>query len=689
MRQILFSVTLILLNFSAFSQCYQIFEQSYNPFPYTGGTSYELGDDTFSDTVDIGFPFCFFGETVSKCLISPNGYITFHLDSANKLSNSHVNSSIPVTNPNYNLQAVNFSVLGPWQDLYPQTSGTITSEIYGVYPYRKFVVSYDSVLVFGCWGEPISQPQVHFSGQIVLFESLNVVDINIRNREICSGSPFADFAIEGILNQFGTEAYTVQGRNFPENWTVQNDCHRFIPTCDCPVDSAGNFNLVPGKVFWDENSNCSLDSNEVNLPHVRIDIQPGNGSVWTNQNGEFGVILEPGNYTFEHSLQNPWYLINECQPNGIPVTVVEDSNAVDVCFADSIIPVVDLSATIASNAINACFNNSQYVSVCNEGTILVSNVEVNVQIPSFTGTSNPLFTSTSDSTWSLSIPVLQAGECRNYAFSGTAACDSSMIGQVACLSVDITSSETDIEPSNNSMSFCDEVGVSYDPNDIRVLSQNQTEGWRTQEFIDDDDELTYMVRFQNTGTGPAFNVIVHNPLSDDLNHQSIELIAASHDYYAQMIDGELRLNFLGIELPDSASDPIGSQGFFMYKVNQAQGNLMGTVIENQVDIFFDFNAPIATNITENEIQMITGNSEVKLGDVNIFPNPTSNEVFISNSNSRNTIIYVEVLDLQGRLLHSENRTGISQIDLSALRQGIYLIRIETAKGTVVNRVIKN
>jgi uncharacterized repeat protein (TIGR01451 family) len=571
--------------------------------------------------------------------------------------------------------------MAPWQDTNPSVGGAIRATTYGVPPYRRFVVSYDAVAMFSC-------TELEFSNQVVVYESLNVIDVNIAEKPLCEVWNVGA-AIEGIHNQDGTEGYAVLGRNFPEQWTAQNDSYRFIPLCDCPTDSLPGYGIVPGKVYWDEDSDCELDQTEYRIPNVRIDIQPGNGVVWTNQNGEFGVVLEPGNYTFEHSAQNPWYLINDCQPNGIPVTVVEDSSAVDICFADSIVPVVDLSATIATNAINACFQNSQIVSICNEGTVPATNVEVLVQIPDFTGTSNANFSMTSDSTWTLTIPLLAAGECQNYHFYGTAACDSSMIGQVACLSVDLGNVPNDIDLVNNYMSFCDSVGVSYDPNDIRVLSQNQVEGWRHQEFIDDDDHMTYMVRFQNTGTGPAYNVIVHNPLSEYLDHQSIELIASSHTYYAQMIDGELRLHFLGIELPDSASDPIGSQGYFIYSIRQPLGNPMGTVIENQAEIYFDFNAPVATNTTENEILLITGNSDIELSEITLYPNPTTGELLLSNSNPRNVIQCVEVLDAQGRLLLKEVRSGISKIDIGQLSRGIYLLRIKTDKGSQVSRVIRN
>ncbi|MBL4587592.1 MAG: T9SS type A sorting domain-containing protein, partial [Flavobacteriales bacterium] len=579
--------------------------------------------------------------------------IPFYPDSAYFANDSNYFNSVPIN-----------AILGPWQDINPAFNGSaggggrVSYATYGVPPYRRFVASYDTVPMFSC-------TQLEFTNQIVIYESLNVIDINIANKplyETWNGGA----AIEGIQNQDGTEAYVIPGRNFPELWTAQYDSYRFVPLCDCPTDSLPVLGLVPGRVYWDQDLDCQMDQVEPWLPNVRIDIQPGNGSVWTNQNGEFAVMLEPGNYTFEHSPQNPWYLNNLCESIGVPVTVVADSNSLDVIFGDTIAQFVDINVNISTNAINACFLNNQMVQVCNNGTTPAYDIFLEVQIPAFTGTSNPNMTALTDSTWETTIGIIQPGECVHFPFSGITFCDSSMIGQVACLSAIVSFSQIDLDSTNNQSLFCDSVGVSYDPNDIRVLSQTNEQGWRTQEYIDDDDVMTYMVRFQNTGTGPAFNVIVQNPLSEFLDHRSIELIAASHQHYMQMIDGVLSIHFLGIELPDSASDPIGSQGFFIYRIAQISGNVPGTLIESQADIYFDFNAPVITNTTENEIPLITGVEDFTFSEIDIYPNPTSNVINLSNSDGNNPILSVDLFNIQGRLLFSNAKKEISQIDLSNL-----------------------
>lgn len=673
-----------------FSQCYEVQQRPYYPDPFTGGFEVDsLFDDNMSDTIDIGFPFCFFGDTVSQLLISSNGYLTFNLAGAQSYSIWNMQDSIPFypdsayfANDSSYFHAVPINaILGPWQDIHPGLGGRVSYATYGVPPYRRFVASYDTVPMFSC-------TQLEFTNQIVIHESLNIVDINIANKPLCetwnNGA-----AIEGIQNQDGTEAYVVPGRNYPEQWTTQYDSYRFVPTCDCPTDSLPDLGLVPGRVYRDVNNDCVRNQSEPLLPHVRIDIQPGNGSVWTNQNGEFAVMLEPGNYNFLHSSQNPWYLDNLCEAGGVPVTVVADSNSLDVVFGDTVAQFIDLEVSLGCFPINACFFNQQNINVCNNGTQTAYNVDLSIEVPVSLGSFNfPIPIGQIDSIYEYELDSIGPGECINFPFQGFTLCDSSMIGTIACFNANVSTAQIELDTTNNQAFFCDSVGTSYDPNDIRVLSQNPHEGWRYEEYIDNDDVMTYMVRFQNTGTGPAYNVIIHNPLSEFLKHNTIELISASHDYYSQMIDGELRVHFLGIELPDSASDPLGSQGYFIYRIQQPFGNLPGTLIENQAEIYFDFNAPVATNTTENRIALFTGIDVEDLGLVSLHPNPSTGEIFLTNSSKSNPILSVEVMDLQGRLLFSKKDKDLSKIDLGSCQSGTYLIRINLKLGQQVKRVIK-
>jgi hypothetical protein len=78
-------------------------------------------------------------------------------------------------------------------------------------------------------------------------------------------------------------------------------------------------------------------------------------------------------------------------------------------------------------------------------------------------------------------------------------------------------------------------------------------------------------------------------------------------------------------------------------------------------------------------------SEIVLSNIKIFPNPTQNEIFIQSDLQ---IERVEISSLVGALLIVENNFN-EKISLSALPQGVYLLRIYTDKGMVVGKIAKN
>ena len=69
-------------------------------------------------------------------------------------------------------------------------------------------------------------------------------------------------------------------------------------------------------------------------------------------------------------------------------------------------------------------------------------------------------------------------------------------------------------------------------------------------------------------------------------------------------------------------------------------------------------------------------------DIKIYPNPTTDKLYISNLPSNSM---VNLCDMTGRILS----TSIGQeIDVSALPVGVYFLRIQTGKGLVVKKFVK-
>ena len=71
--------------------------------------------------------------------------------------------------------------------------------------------------------------------------------------------------------------------------------------------------------------------------------------------------------------------------------------------------------------------------------------------------------------------------------------------------------------------------------------------------------------------------------------------------------------------------------------------------------------------------------------VQIYPNPAKYELQIESGELR--IIRMEILDLSGKIICQFNGYR-NQIDVSALSQGIYFIKIETDNGVVTRKFVK-
>ena len=81
----------------------------------------------------------------------------------------------------------------------------------------------------------------------------------------------------------------------------------------------------------------------------------------------------------------------------------------------------------------------------------------------------------------------------------------------------------------------------------------------------------------------------------------------------------------------------------------------------------------------------TGISETEAGKINIYPNPVKDELTIENGEL--TIKKITIADLSGKSIQQINGSQ-KQINVSVLAKGIYFVKIETDKGVVTRKLIK-
>ncbi len=226
------SITLLATVDSVFAtDSYVINPIPYNPDPWVGPNIVPLAiDDQHSGVYNIGFDFCYYGNTYTQFVVSSNNYITFDLAQANQYSPWDTEI---IPDPAQPVDAI----MGPWQDINPAQGGTISYGVYGTAPFRRLVVSYDLVPMYQCGNL--------FSSQIVIYETTNEIETHIGFRPICTWNNGE--AVHALHNAAGNLAEIVTGRNNTA-WSVTNEGMRWTPA-GAPaftVNWYDNGNLIGG-----------------------------------------------------------------------------------------------------------------------------------------------------------------------------------------------------------------------------------------------------------------------------------------------------------------------------------------------------------------------------------------------------------------------------------------------------------
>jgi uncharacterized repeat protein (TIGR01451 family) len=241
---------------------------------------------------------------------------------------------------------------------------------------------------------------------------------------------------------------------------------------------------------------------------------------------------------------------------------------------------------------------------------------------------------------------------------------------------------------------------SYDPNDKQVSPG----GVGINRIVEPNTTLDYTIRFQNTGNAPAYRVIIRDTLQSDFDISSLQTGVSSHnyDFYLSGTDNPILVfDFKNINLPDSASNPTGSQGFVKFKIAPSSNTALGTILENKAAIYFDFNEPIITNTSWITIDELPAGPSINISVVSstnvldnnsyirIYPNPTNNFVNIElmdNISPYSLFVY----DLNGRLAKQDLlNDSINTVSLEDLPAGIYYLQIVNDKKIQNYKIVKN
>ncbi len=424
------------------------------------------------------------------------------------------------------------------------------------------------------------------------------------------------------------------------------------------IDSNGIIysHVINGLLTFDENQNCNYEPEEQPLNKWKLKAF-GNHTTYatTFADGSFWLLTNDDTVTVA---ANP---PNECwtscpEPVYAMFSAIQDTTTVELnAQAAKDCPLLEVDAS--TTFLRRCFPNTYFFTCTNTGTVTAENVQLTVLLDSFfifQNASLPI-ASQNGNELVLNIGSLGINESKLFTIEVEVSCDAAL-GQIHCINF---TAQADNQCSNTSRELsttreCQSNIGAYDPNDKRAFTQ----GTLTERFIHADSIIEYQIRFQNTGTDTAFNVVVTDTLSSLLDIESIIAGASSHPYHMELERNNiLKFVFKDIMLPDSNVNEAASHGFVKFRIRHKPVLVPGDVISNKAAIFFDFNEAVITNNLELEIKsptVVKPPRPVPIAMLKVYPQPAGEVVvFELKSAAGQQPCRLEILNILGQKLYDQ------------------------------------
>ncbi len=461
-------------------------------------------------------------------------------------------------------------------------------------------------------------------------------------------------------------------------------------TCElnsyCTFNPGGSFYVIQGNAKLDTNLN-GCDAADSGFPILSYTISNGttSGTYIANQSGQYSIPVSAGTYTITPVFENPSYYT--VTPATSTVTFPNSSSTFIQDFCISPLEINDLEVSIIplNLAIPGFF--SQYKIIYKNkgdnpqsGTISYtfddSVMDISSTFPTVTSTS------TNNLNWNFSnlLPMETREILLIIELNTSADVPPLNSGTVLNYNASITGT-TDINPSDNSFTLVQTAVNSLDPNDKTCLEGATISLNQVGEYVH------YLIRFENTGTANAQNVVIKDLIDTTrFNVSTLVPMNGSHPFVTRIIEtNKVEFIFENIQLP---FDDANNDGYVAFKIKTKPTLVLGNTFSNTASIYFDYNFPIVTNTYTTTIAALATSDFEFSNYFELAPNPTENVLNIQFK-SPVELSSISIYNTLGQLvLVIPNARETSSIDVTQLTSGTYFVKVISDKGSSNTKFIK-
>ncbi|TDP59188.1 DUF7619 domain-containing protein [Flavobacterium dankookense] len=454
--------------------------------------------------------------------------------------------------------------------------------------------------------------------------------------------------------------------------------------------------FVPGGVFYTINGNSRVDlndngcdSNDTVVQNLKLNITNGTASttIIPNATGNYSIPVQQDSHTITPVFEIPSYFT--VSPASITVSFPAQTSPFVQNFCASFngshpdLEVIVIPLTIQRPGFDALYK----ITYKNKGTVALTgsvNFQYQNDFQEFVS-SIPGVSSQNTTTLSWDFVSLAPFESKEIyvTFNLNAPTDNPPLesGSILNYTASIIGNLEDETPSDNTFVFNQEVVNSFDPNDKRCLEGN------TIPLNKVGDYVHYMIRFENTGTANAQNVVVVDNLDvSKFDVSSFQALNSSHPFVTKISNSnKVEFIFENINLP---FDDASNDGYIVFKIKTKNNLQLNDTFSNTASIYFDYNFPIVTEPAITVVSQALGLVEVDGVFVSIVPNPTQDVLTIT---TKNEISSVMIFDTNGRIIQTkiQNNELETQLDLTSYQQGVYYVKVITKEGFGIKKIVKN
>jgi hypothetical protein len=473
--------------------------------------------------------------------------------------------------------------------------------------------------------ESIDLSDTKFIGEIYLTNNLFLKYINVKNGDFnnfnginCNNLPQLEYVCANEWQiQYYYSLFSIQ---FP-NVNVNSYCS-FTP--------GGEFFTIQGNSKLDLTAN-GCEENGIDFPNMKFTITEGtiSGNIISNTSGDYSIPVQAGTHTITPVLENPTYF--NVNPPSLVVTFPDQSSPFtqDFCFTPNGVH-QDVEVTIIPiNSSRPGFDSYYSINYKNKGTTVVSgtlSLTFTDNVMDFVS-SNPIQSMVEPNILNWNYTDLQPFETREIVltFNLNSPQETPALngGEVLEFIAIVDPLSGDEMPSDNTSTLNQEVVNSFDPNDKTCLEGSVVSTELIGQYVH------YVIRFENTGTFFAQNVVVKDEIDlskFDLN--SLIVLSASHQQWTRINDNKVEFIFENIQLPFPPSEE--RYGYIAFKIKLKNNLIVGDTFSNFASIYFDYNFPIITEPATTSIEALSNPDFEFSSFVKLYPNPASSVVTIES-----------------------------------------------------------